>query len=395
MTTLKLTAREDKRVHLSNERIHSVDVLRGAVMILMALDHVRVYSGIPAGSEDPVIFFTRWITHFCAPAFVFFAGTSAFLYGSKINNQSKLALYLLSRGFLLVLLELTLIRFLWSFNLNFSEFVLAGVIWMLGWCMIFMAVLVWIRPVFLAAIGLLIITFQSIFKFFPSILSSSHKEFLSRIWNFIYPTAVESWQNINILYTIVPWIGVMATGYAFGVVLLLPAALRKKLCLTIGLGATIFFLVFSIVSVFYGEGSPGDNTSVIMQILNQRKYPASQLFLMMTLGPIIALVPIAEKLKGKAGKVLAVFGRVPMFYYILHIGVIHLLALAVNAFRGMSDSQSLYASAPYVWLPEESRWSVSLLYAVFFVAVFILYFPCKWYMVYKANNPGKKWLKYI
>src|ERR1700748_3476201 len=127
---------------LSQGRIRSVDLLRGAVMVLMAIDHVRVYSGIPSGSADPGIFFTRWVTHFCVPAFVFFAGTSAFLYGGKLNDSGKLARYLVTRGILLILLELIFIRFCWTFNLNFAQFTLAGVIWMLGWCMIILAVFV-------------------------------------------------------------------------------------------------------------------------------------------------------------------------------------------------------------------------------------------------------------
>ena len=127
------------------QRVQSVDLLRGAVMVLMAIDHVRVYSGLPAGGDTAGIFFTRWVTHFCAPAFVFFAGTSAFLYGRKLNNKASLAKYLVTRGLLLVLLEMTLIRFLWCFSLNYEEFMLAGVIWMLGWCMVIMGALIWFQ----------------------------------------------------------------------------------------------------------------------------------------------------------------------------------------------------------------------------------------------------------
>src|SRR5689334_11976990 len=116
-------------------RLQSIDLLRGVIMVLMAIDHVRVYSGQPAGGPDAGIFFTRWITHFCAPGFVFLAGTSAFLYGEKIRDNGKLAMFLLTRGLLLIILEMTVIRFLWSFNTNLTEFMLAGVIWMLGWCM--------------------------------------------------------------------------------------------------------------------------------------------------------------------------------------------------------------------------------------------------------------------
>ena len=127
----------------STGRINSVDLLRGLVMVLMAIDHVRVYSGLPAGGPTPGIFFTRWITHFCAPAFVFFAGTAAFLHGRKLADKRSLARYLVTRGLILVILELTLIRFTWTFNFDYREWILAGVIWMLGWCMILLAALIW------------------------------------------------------------------------------------------------------------------------------------------------------------------------------------------------------------------------------------------------------------
>ena len=145
-------------------RIASLDIVRGAVMVLMAIDHVRVYSGLPAGGPTAGIFFTRWVTHFCAPAFVFLAGTGAFLQGRKLGDTSALARYLLTRGLVLVLLELTVIRFAWTFNVNYSAFVLAGVIWMLGWCMVGMAALVRLPARVVGAIGLAVIFLQQSFK---------------------------------------------------------------------------------------------------------------------------------------------------------------------------------------------------------------------------------------
>src|SRR5580704_215285 len=135
-------------------RIQSIDMVRGAVMVLMAIDHVRVYSGLPAGGSTAAIFFTRWVTHFCAPAFAFLAGTSAFLYGRKVGDTRALARYLVTRGFLLVVLELTVIRFAWTFNFDYAHFLLAGVIWMLGWCMVLLAGLVWLPAKAVGIIGL-------------------------------------------------------------------------------------------------------------------------------------------------------------------------------------------------------------------------------------------------
>jgi uncharacterized membrane protein len=169
-------------------RIQSIDLLRGAVMVLMAVDHVRVYAGVPAGGPSAGVFFTRWITHFCAPAFVFLAGTSAFFYGQKINDKSALARYLVIRGLLLVLLELTVIRLSWTFNLNYQQFVLAGVIWMLGWCMVIMAALIQFRPLVTGIIGLVIIIGQQLFAFVPNVLPASMRAGFGRIWEFFYNT---------------------------------------------------------------------------------------------------------------------------------------------------------------------------------------------------------------
>lgn len=370
------------------ERIRSVDILRGAVMVLMAIDHVRVYSGLPAGGDTAGIFFTRWVTHFCAPAFVFFAGTSAFLYGRRLRNKSKLAAYLVTRGLLLVVLELTLIRFWWSFNLDYSEFILAGVIWMLGWCMVVLAAFIWFNPVVTGVIGLAIIFGQSLFA------KVQLPGAAGKLWEFVYPAGSEPWPPINILYVLVPWIGVMAAGYAFGLIVTMEPERRRKICMWIGLGAIAIFLAVACYMVAQREGSAED-PPFIFQVLNQRKYPASPWYLLMTLGPVIALVPFAEKARGWLANVLTVFGRVPMFYYILHILVIHVSAIVVNMILGIEGYGEWYKNAPYTWMPEENRWSLLLLYGVCIIDVMILYFLSGWYMRYKFAHPETKWLKYL
>src|SRR5215813_6879799 len=164
-------------------RISSLDVMRGLVMLLMAIDHVRVYSGIPAGGPSPGVFFTRWVTHFCAPAFVFFAGASAFLYERKVGDKRALARYLVTRGFLLVALELTVIRFSWTFNFDYAHFVLAGVIWMLGWCMVLLAVLVLLPARVVGIIGLVIIVSHNLLDYYPG---DPSKAPLAWLWQILY-----------------------------------------------------------------------------------------------------------------------------------------------------------------------------------------------------------------
>ena len=385
--------RNDEFRLASTKRIRSVDILRGIVMVLMAIDHVRVYSGIPAGGQTIPVFFTRWITHFCVPAFVFFAGTSAFLYSQKINNQKSLSCYLLLRGLLLVFLELTLIRFCWTFNLNYRDFMLAGVIWMLGYCMVFMSACVWLSPQVNGIIGLMIIFFQQIFSYIPGIFPQKSQKSFNWFWAFIYPTGQEGHTSIAVLYVLVPWIGVMMLGYSFGMITTAEPIKRKKLCLWIGSCSIATFLIADIVVYLLNPGS--DKRPVLFQLLNQQKYPPSQLYLLMTLGPLILMIPFAEQVKGKIANMFLMFGRVPLFYYLLHIPLIHLLALGVNFLREGNVHQDWYGYAPFTEIPAEHRWGLTLLYLVFFIAEVILYFICRAYAQYKDDHPEIKLLKYL
>jgi uncharacterized membrane protein len=382
-------------VSKSPARIASIDIVRGMVMVLMAIDHVRVYSGLPAGGPTAGIFFTRWITHFCAPAFAFFAGTSAFLYGRKLNNQGALARFLVTRGLILVVLELTVIRFTWTFNFNYSNFVLAGVIWMLGWCMVLLAGLVQLPTKAVGVIGLAIICFQQIFHVLPRALPETVRSSAGWLWEFFYPAGLKPWPGISILYVLVPWIGVMAAGYAFGAIMTRDPAERRKICLRIGLAATALFLVIGGLSVFLSpvSASPGNAPPALFRLLNQNKYPASQLFLLMTLGPTIALLPLVERWRGWFAEMLATFGRVPMFYYLLHIPVIHIAALVVTLLREGSIHPEWYAYAPFASVPEEHRWGLPLLYLVFVIVVAALYAPCRWFARAKAQR--NSWLRYF
>lgn len=376
------------------QRIQSVDILRGLVMVLMAIDHVRVYAGVPAGGFTADLFFTRWVTHFCAPTFAFFAGTSAFLYGQKIKDSSHLMKFLLSRGLLLVILELTLIRFFWTFNLDYSSFVLAGVIWMLGWCMVLLSLFVRLKASTIGIIGLLIIAFQQVFSFVPKVFPESMQSAVGSVWEFFYPANFEPLGGIAVLYVLIPWIGVMMAGYGFGLILLKKQNTRDKICIAVGLSAILVFFIVASIVVYY-DNTPDNPMPQFFRLLNQKKYPPSQLYVLMTLGPIIALVPLAERAKGWFTNALAVFGRVPMFYYLMHILLIHISALVVNYLREGAIHQEWYTTAPFAGVPETSRWPLSLLYLVFLIDVVILYVKCRWYANYKKAHPEKRWLRYL
>jgi len=380
-------------------RIDSLDLVRGIVMVLMAIDHVRVYAGVPAGSPDPAVFFTRWITHFVAPAFCFFAGSAAFLHGRKLNDTRALARFLVSRGLILVALELTLLRFFWTFNFDYAHYMLAGVIWMLGWCMVLMGGLVRFSTKTIAIFGFVVVFLQQVLSPLGAILPVP----LGVLFQFLYGGGWVSFGQggIGVLYVIVPWIGVMALGYAFGSILTRESAERRRLCLSIGLGATAAFLVvgsmIAVMRASAGGEAGGSGIPFIFRLLNQQKYPASQLFLLMTLGPTIALLPLAERARGRRmWQWLTTFGRVPMFYYLLHIPTIHIAAVIVSKSREGHVNPWLFGNHPYSPpdLPPGYRWSLGLLYLVWAICLVALYFPSAWYAKLRATK-RHPWLSYI
>jgi uncharacterized membrane protein len=383
-----------------SERVASIDVLRGIVVVLMAIDHVRVFSAVPAGGPSVGVFFTRWITHFVAPVFVFLAGTAAFLHGQKLGDEKKLAKFLAVRGLLLIVLELTVIRFAWTFNFDFASYMLAGVIWAIGWSMIALAGLVFLPTAVVGAFGMLMIFAHNLADIFlrPSMDAIQASSF-SALWSIGYfAFEVGGTGPLVVLYSLVPWVGVMAAGYAFGAIFTLDAARRRRLCLQIGAGAILLFIALRWLNV-YGDPRPwqvpddaaGAWWPVMRSFLNTTKYPASLLFLLMTLGPAILLLPFLEKPTNRVARALDVFGRVPMFYYLLHIPLIHVLAIGVSLARTGSVTPWLFENHPMGMgpAPEGYQWSLWLLYLVTAVAVALLYVACRWYARVKreSRNP--------
>jgi uncharacterized membrane protein len=379
-------------------------------MILMAIDHVRVYSGLPAGGPTPGIFFTRWITHFCAPAFVFLAGTSIFFYGRK---QAAVPRYLLIRGAWLIFLELTFLRISWTFNLDFAHYEMAGVIWVIGWSMILMAGLVKLPLSVVGTIGVVIIAAHNLMdsqmsKLLPGLDGNK----LAGLWKIFYvgffAGPIEFGPNgpsLIVLYSIVPWIGVIAAGYAFGKILTSELGRRKRICLGIGLGAVALFLVLRGFNL-YGDPHPWHTAAqarnglppmpALLSFLNTTKYPASLCFLLMTLGPIIALIPWLEHARGALARTVIIFGRVPFFFYMLHIPLIHAIALVVSKIRLGYVSHWLFTNHPMgdPEPPDEYVWSLPLLYLVWGITIVLLYFVCRWFAGVKAKR-SDWWLKYL
>ena len=377
-------------------RISSIDIVRGAVMVLMAIDHVRVYSGLPAGGPTPGIFFTRWVTHFCAPAFIFLAGTSAFLYARRHQDVSR---FLATRGLWLVLLELTMLRVAWTFNVEFGGYNMAGVIWVIGWCMVALALLARLPLAAIGAFGVVIIAGHNVFDLIPGLGSTLGESGLSGLWKILYlgfsagPIALgNDGPQLWVLYSLVPWVGVIAAGYAFGAVLMLEPERRRRICLAIGLGSIAAFAVLRGLNL-YGDPRPWRSG---LDVLNATKYPASLSFLLMTLGPTIAVMPLLDNARGAVTRWLTVFGRVPFFYYVLHIPLIHVLAIVVSRIRMGEVSDWLFASHPMAPPPppEGYTWSLPLLYLVWATAVVMLYGACQWYAGLKARR-SDWWMKFV
>jgi len=391
---------------VSTSRIASIDIIRGAVMVLMAIDHVRVFSGVPAGGPTPAVFFTRWITNFCAPAFIFLAGTSVFFYARKRSDVSR---FLFVRGAWLILLELTVLRLSWTFNLDFAHYEMAGVLWVIGWCMILMAGLAKLPLSVSAAFGAIIIAAHNLMdSHLWQLVDGLNAGKFSGLWKILYfgfyagPLQFGSdGPNLIVLYSIVPWIGVMAVGYAFGEILTLEARRRNRICLLLGIGAIALFLVLRGFNL-YGDPRPWSPPTsqhpmpALLSFLNCTKYPASLNFLLMTLGPTIALIALLDHASGPVARALTTFGRVPFFFYILHIPLIHTLALIVSKLRLGYVSPWLFANHPMgnPEPPDGYTWSLPLLYAVWAITIAILYFACRWFAHLKSRR-NDWWLKYL
>jgi uncharacterized membrane protein len=374
------------------------------VMVLMALDHVRVYAGVPAGGNTAALFFTRWITHFCAPAFVFLAGTGAFLHGRKLGDRAELTRFLLTRGAMFVLLELTVCRLSWTFNLDVDNYTAANVLWAIGWSMIGLAALIRLPVSWIGAFGVVMIVGHNLLAHVaPDPWNMPPNQALGWLWQILYVGGEfrigGTGPKLVILYSIVPWVGVMAAGYAFGVVMMQDAQRRRQLCVRSGVAAIVTFLILRGFNIYGDPGrwrSDDPERAPLFSFLGTNKYPASLLYLLMTLGPTILVLPALEHVRGKFAGWMTTFGRVPLFYYLLHIPLIHVLAVCISLIRTPTATAWLFLNHPMRVppAPEGYIWSLPMLYVVWIGVVVVLYWPCRWYAAVKSRRPDG-WLRFF
>jgi uncharacterized membrane protein len=383
-----------------NGRIASLDLVRGVAMILMAIDHVRVYSGIPAWGTTFGVFFTRWITNFSAPTFVFLAGTSAYLYGSKLQTRGALSKFLLARGASLMLLELTFLRLSWTFNFDYKHYILAGAIWMIGWSMIILATVIRLPTRVVGIVGIAVVALHNVTDLFRTQLERSFggagSNWLLKLLYFGGEIKLgSSGPPLMILYVLVPWVGLLFAGYGLGRVLDLPKHRQRTIFIRLGLVLTALFVLLRALNV-HGDPWPFGPKHTVSGFLSTSKYPASLEFILMTIGPMFVLWFFAERWSGRLASIVETFGRVPFFFCLLHIPLIHFAACVASICREGHVDPWLFANHPVAPgpPPDGYRSSLSLLYLVYGLCMFMLYFACLWFMRVKQENKAV-WLSYL
>lgn len=393
-------------MQIKTKRIQSIDILRGLVMVLMALDHTRDYFHYDASIHNPTdietttpfLFFTRFITHYCAPVFVFLAGTSASLYGNN-KSKSQLFKFLFTRGFWLIILEIFLNSLNWTFDITYS-FVVLQVIWAIGLSMMVLSILIYLPKKIILIIGTLLIIGHNLLD--SIVMEGDSWESIT--WYILHQSQgmpISQTRFVYFAYPVIPWIGLIALGYCFGTFYQknFSALTRKKWLLYLGFGSILSFFVLRGINV-YGNLTPWtiqDTTiKTILSFFKVTKYPPSLAYVLITIGPSLLFLYAIENIKNKITDILLVFGRVPLFYYFLHLFVIHVFAilgvLVLN--RNGQELLSNISENPISGLASHG-YSLFIVYLVWIGIVTLLYFPCKKYMIYKANNKQKWWLSYL
>jgi uncharacterized membrane protein len=386
------------------KRIQSIDIVRGLVMIIMALDHVRdlmhvdsiTQSPTDLATTTPILFLTRWITHLCAPIFVFLAGTSAYLTIKKSNNISDAKRHLIKRGLWLILLEFTVVNFAIFFDLGFHT-ILFEVIASTGFGFIVLGLLIKLSPKQIGIIGLVILFFHNLTPLIPFGEGSILKIVLGPLFS---PTAIPLFAGkvFVVGYPPIPWLGIMLVGYASGTFFEMEIEKQKRLFIKFGLGALLLFIIIRSINIY---GDPSMWTSqksalfTFLSFMNVSKYPPSLLFCFVTLGIMFLLLAFAENFNETAKKIATVYGKVPFFYFIIHFYLIHAMTLIMLLIQGFDWIQLEFATGTF-GRPKglESGLPLWAIYMIWILVVMSLYKPCIWFAKYKQTHTSW-WLRYI
>ncbi|HTF29698.1 MAG TPA: heparan-alpha-glucosaminide N-acetyltransferase domain-containing protein [Flavitalea sp.] len=386
------------------KRIYSIDITRGIVMVIMALDHVRDLIHVDAITQSPtnletttpILFFTRWITYLCAPTFVFLAGTSAYLSFKRTNDVSQTRSFLFKRGVYLVLLEFVIVNSLLYFDPGFHNFIFE-VIAAIGFGFIVLALLLRSSVKSIGIAGLVIVCLHNLFPLIPFEEGSIFKTILSPLFGpAAFPLSAD--RLLIVAYPPVPWLGIMLTGFASGKLFEQTEVKRKSTFIKIGAAALLLFFVLRLINI-YGDSaqwSTQKNTVyTFLSFINVTKYPPSLLFCLVTLGIMFLMLAFTTNAKGSLVNIVSVYGKVPLFYFLLHFLVIHVIMIVVMLLQGFQWHQLDFASGSF-GRPKgkESGLSLTAVYLIWIGVVFVLYKPCLWLGKYKAEHK-QWWLKYL
>jgi uncharacterized membrane protein len=386
------------------KRISSIDFTRGLVMIIMVLDHVRDLMHVDSVTITPTdlskttaaVFLTRFVTHFCAPIFVFLAGTSAFLSLQNATNLKKNKEFLLKRGVWLILLEFTVVNFGVWFDLGFHLY-LFQVIAAIGFGFVALSFLSRLSPKVIGGIGLFIIASHNILPLIPIEQSSILKTILTPLFS---TTAIPLTANTVLVmgYPPIPWIGILLVGFCFGMLFNRPQQERKSIFLKIGLGSVALFLILRFINR-YGDPAPWSAQEsglfTVLSFINVTKYPPSLIFSLLTLGAMFLILSFAERIENRFTNFVSVYGKTPLFFYLIHWYIIHPLLILILFTQGVSWAEMDFASGNF-GRPKgvESGLCLGAIYLIWIAVVVLLYYPCKRHWTYKAYLKSK-WLKYI
>lgn len=399
----------DSRVK-PGSRLTSIDALRGAVMVLMALDHVRDFfhrSAMSFSPTDltrttPILFLTRWVTHFCLPIFMFTAGLGAFLWWQRgLHTKRQLSFFLWTRGVWFVVLELTIMQLAYDFNISVRFPILLLILWIFGLCMVVMAALVHLPVSWLLVFSLVVIAGHNCLD----VITASQFGACAWVWNVIHQPGflLLAGRRILVTYTLLPWVAVMTAGFCFGRILSWEPSVRQRFMQVIGFASLIAFVLLRLINR-YGDPVPWSvqksGVFAVLSFLNCTKYPASLDFLLMTLGPAMLVLAYFDRHPLRMTNPLVIFGRVPMFYFVLHFYLIHAL-MVVMAFLKYGGAASSFAFNPPPSMgtaaqlfPAAFGYSLWVTYGMWIVVIVFLYPLCRWYARVKATHRNP-WLSYL
>lgn len=400
-----ITGLEQSGKIIKTTRVQSIDLLRGVVMIIMALDHVRdyfhydafLYSPTDLSKTSIVLFFTRFITHYCAPVFVFLAGVSAYLSGTK-KSKRELSSFLLTRGIWLVIVELFILSLFRTFNPSF-EYLNLQVIWAIGLSMIVLSGMIYMKKRYILVLAIALV-------FGHNLLDNVHvtgNGSSSFLWAVLHEQKIfqVGYFSVFVNYPVLPWIGVMALGYCCGTLYSngFDERRRTKLLLLMGLAAIALFILLRIGNL-YGEADPWSSQKnpfyTFLSFINVTKYPPSLLYLLITLGPALIFLSVSEKPIRSLGKQIIVFGNVPMFYYMAHLLLIHIFASIAALMTGYPEMLVLHTSVFKTPGLNGYGFNLTAVYLIWVGLVLFLYPFCNWFNKYKKTyQPVYRWLRYI